>query len=137
MRSSDRRALVVDDDPIQRQVLSAFLTGCGFSVLVADNGSAANVLLSEYDDIDLILTDLHMPEVDGIELIQHMKDSACNIPLVVISSATTPTVESAQILARAHRINLIGCLPKPIDFKKLGELLGLPPRYVSGRLTTA
>ena len=134
MTPSAKRALVVDDDPIQRQILSAFLANYGFAVLVAGNGAAASALLREHEDVDLILSDLHMPEADGIELIQQMKKTACRVPLVVISSAASTTVKAAEILATAHQINLIGCLPKPIDFETLADLLELLPRHESRSL---
>ena len=128
MSSTYTQALVVDDDPILLQVLTAFLAQHRVTVLTAHNGDAATVLLSEHDDIDLIITDLHMPDSNGIEFMQHLRDAACRIPLVIASSADKTAMTSAEVLARAYQLNFIGAAPKPINFNELAKLLGLVER---------
>ena len=122
------RALVVDDDPILLQVLTAFLARQGVAVLTAHNGAAATALLSEHDDIDLIITDLHMPDSNGIEFIEHLNESASRIPLLIISSADKTAITSAEELAKAHQLNYLGAAPKPINFNALAKMLGLVER---------
>lgn len=122
------RALAVDDDPILLQVLTAFFAQHGVSVLTAHNGAVATALLSEHDDIDLIISDIHMPDSNGIEFLAHLKEAACRIPLVIASSADKTAMTSAKVLAIAYQLNFIGAVAKPINYNDLAKLLGLVQR---------
>ena len=122
------RARAVDDDPILVQVLTAFFAQHGVSVLTAHNGTVATALLSEHDDIDLIISDIHMPDSNGIEFMQHLGEAACRFPLVIASSADNTAMTSAEVLAKAYQLNFIGAVPKPINFGALAKLLGLVER---------
>lgn len=126
MSSTYTRILAVDDDPILLQVLTAFFARHGIAVETANNGSRALAMLSERDDIDLIVTDLHMPDSNGIELIDHLRQAGCQVPLVIASSADKGLLTSASTLAEAYRLNLVGAIGKPVNFKELAKLLGLP-----------
>ena len=64
--------LVVDDDPINRMLLSRSLTADGHTVRTAENGRRALELLSEAAD-DVVLLDIVMPEMDGIEVLEAIK----------------------------------------------------------------
>ena len=81
------RVLVVDDEPMVREPLSRMLHRLGHDVLGAANGRAAfDIALRE--KLDLILTDINMPEMGGIELLTLLKEHARtrDIPVIVISS---------------------------------------------------
>lgn len=81
------RVLVVDDEPLVREPLSRMLHRLGHEVLGATNGRTAfDAALRE--KLDLILTDINMPEMDGIELLTLLKNDARtrDIPVIVISS---------------------------------------------------
>lgn len=123
MRPTYARVLAVDDDPILLQVLTAFFAQHG---ITAHNGAAAIELINERDDINLIVTDLQMPDTDGIEFLEHLKQIACPVPIVVISSAGQTMILSAEALAKAYQLNFIGALPKPIKFHELAKMLELP-----------
>ena len=64
--------LIVDDSESIREVVSFTLENAGFAVLVAANGKEATNFL-DGQEIDLIITDLHMPEMNGIELIKYVR----------------------------------------------------------------
>ncbi|MFY0615686.1 MAG: response regulator [Hyphomicrobiaceae bacterium] len=118
--------LAVDDDPILLQVLSAFFAKHGITASTAPDGAAAVKMVNERDDIDLIVTDLQMPDTDGIEFLAHLKDKASTIPVVVISSAGSTMILSAEALAKAYQLNFLGALRKPVNFQELAKLLELP-----------
>ncbi|SRR6056297_1233869 len=119
--------LVVDDDPIMLDVLQAFFERHGArTVNRAQSGAEGIQSLDRHDDIDLIVSDLHMPGTDGVEFIELLSARKCRLPLVIVSSASKSTVAGASLLASAHGLNILGSLAKPVDFVELGRLLGLP-----------
>lgn len=75
--------LLVDDDAAVREIMAEFLAEGGYSVLQADGGPAALRLLSESPDIIMMITDVRMPEMSGIELAEAaLKMRALKIILV-------------------------------------------------------
>ena len=81
-----RRIVVADDEPGLRLLLAATLTGAGFEVLQAGNGLEA-VRLCEGGRVDLLLTDLVMPDHEGLETIRRMRQERPHIPVVAMSGA--------------------------------------------------
>lgn len=78
--------LVIDDEPMIRQILCAFLEQWGYSTLDAENGREG-IDLFEKEDIDLVLTDLDMPVVGGLEVLAHIHKNSPETPVVIISGA--------------------------------------------------
>jgi CheY-like chemotaxis protein len=79
--------LEVDDSPDVREMVSYILAQEGFSVITAEDGEAALQLIRKQIP-DLIITDIQMPRVDGIEMIKRVRDwvASKNVPIVVMSS---------------------------------------------------
>jgi len=71
-----RTALVVDDSPTMRQMVAFTLTSAGFTVQEAENGKDAVAKVSGQPKWDLVVTDLNMPEMDGIALIKELRKLA-------------------------------------------------------------
>ncbi len=86
------RLLIVDDEERMRRVLELMLARLGYEVVTADNGRAALDLL-EQTSVDLILTDLRMPEMDGLALLQALRARGDETPAIVITAYGT--VETA------------------------------------------
>lgn len=86
---SEAKILIVDDLPSARKILTKLIKNCGIdSVLQAMNGTQAlSVLQSE--EIDIVISDWHMPEMDGLELMANMKEkeNLQNIPFLMITSS--------------------------------------------------
>jgi DNA-binding response OmpR family regulator len=84
------RILVVDDDPIQRALMAEYLGLAGFEVWEEENGARA-LARSMQDRPDLILLDVHMPEMSGLEVIRHIRSSAPlqDLPVLFVSSIAT------------------------------------------------
>ena len=78
--------LIIDDEEIIRQSLCDQLEDLGYRVLTAEDGRAGMELI-ERERPELILTDLRMPEMGGLEVIKRSKELASNIPIIVISGA--------------------------------------------------
>ena len=123
MRKVFNHVLVIDDDPIIRQVLTILLVSKDYRVSSAVNGAEAMQQLEEHRDIDLVITDLHMPGVNGVEFLGHLHDARRQLPVIVVTSADKCTTNGASVLADALQVNLIGVFVKPIDFEGLAALL--------------
>ena len=78
------KILIVDDEPTVRDALSDILTFLGYQVVTAGTGGdALRTFLN--DSISLVLTDMDMPEMDGLTLAVHIKDKSPNTPVVIMT----------------------------------------------------
>jgi two-component system response regulator AtoC len=101
--------LVVDDEPNLRRVLSAQLARDGYEVLTAEDGEAGLELLREHH-VDLIITDLRMPKVDGMELLRQALTMDPDLPVVMITAHGT--VDTA---VEALKLGAFDYVTKPFD----------------------
>lgn len=118
--------LIVDDDPITRQLLEAYASGIGAQhVMQAADGAEASSILDQHSgDIQLIFCDLEMPEMDGIELLGYLHARAFTGAIAIVSGAHRSIVESAAKLAKLHGLNFLGRVSKPPTKAKLDHLIG-------------
>jgi len=87
-----KMVLVVDDSPTMRQMVAFTLTGAGFQVVEASNGKEAVGKIASGAKPDLVVTDLNMPEMDGISLIKEIR----KIPALKFTPILMLTTESAD-----------------------------------------
>jgi len=79
--------LVVDDEPAIAQVIGQRLTGEGFQVRTAgDGGTALAALTGERQQPDLLILDLMLPDIDGLELLRSLRQAGSNIPVIVLTA---------------------------------------------------
>jgi EAL domain-containing protein (putative c-di-GMP-specific phosphodiesterase class I)/AmiR/NasT family two-component response regulator len=126
MKLEDLYFLVVDDDDFQRQTLVDMLLSLGAkSVQQAGDGKQAlAVLQSEVlHPIDIVLSDLEMPEMDGMEYFRHMGDSHADTSLIIMSALDAALITSVEKMARAYGIRLLGAIEKPITRTRLQTLI--------------
>lgn len=119
--SSDARrtALLVDDEPAVRQLLTELLERLGFAVAVAGDGDDALAQAQELDRVDLLVSDLRMPGIDGLTLGRQLRRSHRHAAIVLLTGAPP----SAPIADRKLRV-----VRKPFDWETLREaVLGLLP----------
>ncbi len=110
--------MLVDDDPIFRKVTNAYLESQGFKVVEAENGLEALQQLRECQP-DLILCDLSMPVLDGIEFVEEVSLEYPYMPLIVVSG----TDEMSDV-AKALRFGIKDFLPKPIgNYEHLSQAI--------------
>ncbi len=105
--------LIVDDEKNILSGLKLAFEDEGFSVLTAENGKIAYELISK-NIIDLIITDLRMPEMDGYELIKRVSASYPTLPIIVLTGHGT--IETA---VETMRDGAIDFFTKPVDLEKL------------------
>ncbi len=117
--------LIVDDDPIYRELMTSFLTKRSVArVLTAADGSEAKRQIEAHgNEIGLILCDLNMPDFDGVEYIMFLAEQRLTCALIIISGADIRVANAASKLATSLRLNLKGSLNKPVDFKQLDAIL--------------
>lgn len=102
-------ALVVDDDPVTRQLVRRALEGIGCrDILQASDGLQAQQLLREHRDIDLVLTDILMPGLDGLDLLRWGREELPDTPWIILSGLDT--FDSA---VEAIRLGAFDFLAKP------------------------
>src|SRR5690349_19552768 len=99
-RIAKMKILLVEDDPATMKVLSIFLKNAGFEVHQANHALPALFALVRFDP-DLVLADISMPKMSGIELLRQIKghDETSKIPVVVMSGYTTPENHEAAMVA--------------------------------------
>ena len=119
------KLLLVDDDYIMHRVTSVMLNDLGVSrVINAMSGPAALDILQAQDDaIDVIICDLNMPEMDGVEFIRHLSMRDYEGALILTSGEDLRILKTVEKLAIEHELQVLGVLEKPITPAKLGELL--------------
>ena len=109
------RVLLVEDAPFLRYAFGRLLRMHGFEVREATDGRAALECVPEFRP-DLILTDLMMPVMDGVELIRHLHEDPTTAALPVVA-ITADATEQAERLAR--QAGAIDVITKPIDLPAL------------------
>jgi EAL domain-containing protein (putative c-di-GMP-specific phosphodiesterase class I)/FixJ family two-component response regulator len=119
------KILVLDDEPFMLKLLGRMLANQGYtSVALYDNGRVA---LDQMDGEDagtnLILMDLNMPEMDGVEFIRHLVAQNYAGSLILISGEGERILQSAEKLVQAHKIPVLGHLRKPVSPEGLSALL--------------
>lgn len=114
-----KQVLIVDDESRLLKSIEAGLKSYQdqFSVLIAYNGKEAVSLLSQ-EQVDLVVTDLRMPEMDGFELLAYISNAHPFMPSIVMTAFATPEIEE-----RLSQTGTLRLLEKPIDFEKLAETI--------------
>ena len=114
-----KQVLIVDDEARLLKSIEAGLKNYrdDFVVLTALNGKAA-VDIIESVDVDLLVTDLRMPEMDGFELLAYISNSHPFLPAIVMTAFATPEIEE-----RVNESGIFKLLEKPIEFERLAETI--------------
>jgi CheY-like chemotaxis protein len=112
------RILIVDDTRLMRDSLVDVLSAAGHSVVTADNGAEAVEKVAEDDGFDLIITDIIMPEMDGIEAILEIQTMRPEVKIIAISGGSARLAKS-QGLDTARRLGAAAVLEKPFEVDAL------------------
>jgi EAL domain-containing protein (putative c-di-GMP-specific phosphodiesterase class I)/ActR/RegA family two-component response regulator len=117
--------LVIDDSHSVSDYLAKILTDSLKlkEVHVAYNANDALAIMDEKDCIHVVLCDLNMEEVDGLEMIRLLKEKRYRGYFGIVSSMSAKVINSAEQLAKVHNVNLLGSIAKPITEEALIKLL--------------
>lgn len=125
------RILVLDDEPFMLKLFSKILANLGFThVTTCDNGHTALESINSPDKHpDLILLDLNMPEMDGVEFVRKLVEYRYADSLILVSGEGERMMQTVTKLVRAHNIRVLGHLQKPASPEELKALIGkwMPP----------
>lgn len=105
MHNSSATLLIIDDDNVVRASLAAYLEDSGFNVLLASNG-LQGLEVFEREQPDLLICDLRMPQVDGLELLRRLTALGVQTPIIVVSGAgvMSDAVEALRLGAADYLI---------------------------------
>ncbi len=134
---SEVKILVLDDESFMLKLLGRILLNLGFtSVVFCDSGRSALEQITDANGRpNLILLDLNMPEMDGIEFVRHLVDRHYSGSLILISGEDERMLQTAEKLVRAHKIPILGYLHKPVKPDALSAMLERwtpPPAEAAG-----
>lgn len=107
--AGDTRLLLVDDSAFFRNMLAPMLSACGYSVTLAESGKQALELRDRGAQFDIIVSDIEMPEMDGIAFAETVRSDPTwrNIPIIALSSHTAP-----HIIERSHQAGFVDFVGK-------------------------
>jgi len=107
--------LIVDDEPDHRLVLRTMLEGCGYDCEEAQDGMEALDVLGKAD-VHVVLTDLQMPRMNGVQLVKHVASHATfkSIPVILVTSQTPDLIPSFD-----ERKKIFTILSKPYEWPRV------------------
>jgi CheY-like chemotaxis protein len=107
-------ALIADDEPALRDLLDKLLIRLGFMVVLASDGASALAKTSEMNRLDLVVCDLHMPQMDGLELGRRVRNTHPGAAILLLTGAPP----AAAVADRNLRI-----LRKPFEWRDLRDVV--------------
>jgi len=113
VNSVSNKALVIDDDRLTLDLFEFQLKSQGFEVTTADNGSKALDLIRDHD-FDVVLTDLNLPDINGIEMVRRSREVRPHTEVIVVTGD-----DSTERAVEAIRERAFDYIVKPVDFDKL------------------
>ena len=123
--SEKQKLLIVDDSELNRDILKEIL-GSRYDYMEAENGTQAIQILEVHPEIDLMLLDINMPQMNGFQVLEHMRELQWidEVPVVMISSE-----ESVEIMRKAYDLGITDYISRPFDAvivkKRVQNTLGL------------
>ena len=108
--------LVVEDHGFQRWATRQLLENLGARVVfeAADGGEALRILQHSEERIDIIISDLDMPGMDGLEFMRHVGETGATVSVILASALDRALIGSVETMTAAYGINLLGAIKKPI-----------------------
>lgn len=110
------KVLIVDDAPVIRELLEDFFTDAGFEVEMAVNGREG-FEKAVTNDYLLIICDVHMPEMNGVDLVINLRQEKPESKVIIMDSMPGKDAD------RATESGAMGCLAKPFDLDELRQIV--------------
>jgi len=138
MGIEDLHLLVAEDHDFQRKTLVRMLTSLGAKhVSEAADGKIALAIFANrlVPPIDIIISDLEMPGMDGMEFMRHLGEAELPVSVIISSALDPALVSSVEAMTKAYGVTLLGALAKPVTPEKLRSLIDKykPPQRKAAR----
>ena len=111
------KILVVDDDPEVRMATRDFLSSKGYEVAVAEGGREALRLLAA-SPVDVVLLDVAMPDMDGLETLKRIVSAHPNVPVIMVTGNA-----DIEITSKVLQLGAADYVPKPFDLDYLNQAI--------------
>jgi DNA-binding SARP family transcriptional activator/EAL domain-containing protein (putative c-di-GMP-specific phosphodiesterase class I) len=130
--------LVVEDHDFQRRTALTLLRGLGVGTLAeAADGSAALALLETCPAPDIIVCDIDMPGMDGVEFIRHVAERRLASAVAIVSALDARLLETIRTVSEGYGLQVLGAIGKPLSAAALERLLAAYRPPPPGRLSAA
>lgn len=110
--------LVVDDDPLAGEITAAYLEALGHEVVITPDAMEAVSQLDSTPDIELIVSDMHMPLIDGLALLEMLREQEVTLPFILLTGDAPPprALDNPHLTACLQKdANLDSTLAQAID----------------------
>jgi EAL domain-containing protein (putative c-di-GMP-specific phosphodiesterase class I)/ActR/RegA family two-component response regulator len=114
---------IIDDERDISELITQFASTYNIQTHTAI--SWANVSLKQLENTDLILLDLHLPELDGLDILELLQEKKITVPIVLCSGQDDHVVDTAADLLKSHGLNYAGKILKPFSYSDFSILLGV------------
>jgi EAL domain-containing protein (putative c-di-GMP-specific phosphodiesterase class I)/CheY-like chemotaxis protein len=134
MTLADCTVMVVEDHEFQRRTTLQILANLGAGgLLEAADGDGALALLGADPRPDIVICDLDMPGMDGVEFLRHVSELRAGTAIVIASGLDESVLRSAEATARGYGLEVLGAIRKPLTARLLLQAVGLhrPPPSVA------
>ena len=111
--------MVIDDEPEVRQMMEHFLTERGYEVRIAENGRLGLAALDTFTP-DVVLLDMHMPELDGLETLKRIAARAPSLPVIMVT-----VNDDVETTARLLQLGAADYVPKPFNLDYLEQAINI------------
>jgi len=118
MVESANKLLVIDDEPEVCELIKNVAEDIDFEVSVAATATEFQSCFRDFDP-SVIVIDLHMPQVDGGELLRFRGEETCSAGIILISGADKGVLATSHRLGDSYGLNMLGALQKPFDIAAL------------------
>jgi EAL domain-containing protein (putative c-di-GMP-specific phosphodiesterase class I)/CheY-like chemotaxis protein len=137
MKADELCFLVAEDHDFQRHTLVGMLRRLGAKEVIdaADGKAALELFRGAAAAVDIIISDLDMPGMDGMELIRHIGEAAIPVSMILSSAVDHAVLSSVQTMTKAYGIPLLAAIEKPVTLQKLEAAIERyqPPQQRSDR----
>lgn len=127
MGLGELKFLAVEDHEFQRGMLLKMLARLGATQVAtaADGQAALEIVMSPGAAIDIIISDLDMPGMDGLEFMRHVGEAHIPVAIILASALESVLLDSVETMTRAYGVKILGVIQKPITPEKLAALIKL------------
>ncbi len=113
-----KKILVVDDEPDSRQIFRDMLSDLGYDVIDEPDGASALLTIRDKGMIDIIITDYQMPDMDGLEFVQRVRQFLPLVPIIMITA-----YGSVETYIRSQCLNVFEYINKPVKKHELDVIV--------------